>query len=204
MPRSICSALTSRRMTLTPRELSHWAMPDPMTPAPTTAACTILSMGAGEVPFLYFSARKKFRIRFCVASVSPSFTIASTSRASDASIVPRRPSVMTLRARAGAAFPVERCAAISPAAGGAVTCLFPSPSLAAAASSNCACGTTASTKPSRPASPAECSFPFKITSAAFSAPIKRGSLVAPPHAGIRPRVVSGKPMRVAGSSEATR
>ena len=38
----------------------------------------------------------------------------------------------------------------------------------------------------------------------LSAPIKRGKRVAPPHAGTKPSVVSGNPIRVAGSFEATR
>ena len=67
-PRSICSRATSRRITVTPRELSHCAMPEPITPAPITAACTIFSGDVRDVPFLYFSARKKLRIRFCVDS----------------------------------------------------------------------------------------------------------------------------------------
>src|SRR5881398_4109092 len=52
-PRSICSRAISRRMTVTPQELSHCAMPDPITPAPITAACTTLLLGV-EGPFLYF------------------------------------------------------------------------------------------------------------------------------------------------------
>ena len=43
-----------------------------------------------------------------------------------------------------------------------------------------------------------------MTSAALSSPIKRGKRVLPPHAGIKPSVVSGNPIRVAGSSDATR
>ena len=35
-------------------------------------------------------------------------------------------------------------------------------------------------------------------------PIKRGKRVQPPQAGRSPRLVSGKPIRVAGSSDATR
>src|SRR6476661_8437549 len=53
-----------------------------MTPAPITAACTIFSVGVREAPFLYFSARKKLRIRFCVDSVLPSATIPSSSNRS--------------------------------------------------------------------------------------------------------------------------
>ena len=48
------------------------------------------------------------------------------------------------------------------------------------------------------------SLPFRITSAATSGPSNRGSRVAPPHAGTRPSVVSGRPIFVAGSLDATR
>ena len=70
---------------MTPRELSHCAMPEPITPAPITAACTIFSGGVRDVPFLYFSARKKLRMRFCVDSVLPSSTIPSSSNRDDSS-----------------------------------------------------------------------------------------------------------------------
>src|SRR2546423_6915546 len=69
-PRSTAAESTSRRITETPRELSHCAIPEPMTPAPITAACEIFSAGVFEEPLRYLSARKKFRIRFWVASVA--------------------------------------------------------------------------------------------------------------------------------------
>ena len=58
--------------------------------------------------------------------------------------------------------------------------------------------------PIRSASSAVCSFPFKITSDAACSPMSRGKRVAPPHAGTSPSVVSGSPMRVAGSLDAIR
>jgi hypothetical protein len=58
-PRSICSSrATSRRITVTPRELSHCAMPEPITPAPITAACTIFSAGVFDVPFVFLREEK--------------------------------------------------------------------------------------------------------------------------------------------------
>ncbi len=112
-PRSSTSTLTSRKMTETPRELSHCAIPEPITPAPMTAACVIFSAGALLVPLRYRSARKKLRIRLWVDSVSPSSTIASSSRASDSSTEPVRLWLMISAARAGAGF-WERGASIEP------------------------------------------------------------------------------------------
>src|SRR5437867_5498406 len=106
-PRSICSRAISRRMTVTPQELSHCAMPDPITPAPITAACTTLLLGV-EGPFLYFSAKKKLRIRFCVDSIFPRSTIASNSVRKDSSGEIERVSLMICQARSGAGFPYRR------------------------------------------------------------------------------------------------
>src|SRR5438477_258328 len=115
-PRSSSSRLTSRRITVTPRALSHCAMPEPITPAPITAACATFSNCAFDVPFLYFSARKKLRIKFWVDSVFPRSTIASSSSLSDSSIALAPPVVITPRAPARAdlgsdgtgVFPFER------------------------------------------------------------------------------------------------
>ena len=102
-PRSSCSALTSRKITETPRELSHCAIPEPITPAPMTAACVTFSAAVFDVPLRNLSPRKKLRIRFRVVSVSPRSTIASNSIRSDSSIEPAPPLVMISSARAGAA-----------------------------------------------------------------------------------------------------
>ena len=158
-PRSTCSRAMSRRMTVTPRELSHCAMPEPITPAPITAACTTFPTAAFEVPFLYFSARKKLRIKFWVDSDLPSSTIASSSIRSDWSGEIDKVLLMISQARSGAAFP--RCF------GGARSCdaglagarpsnlRFPSRNFFRASSRSLSRGATPSTRPSFLASCAE-------------------------------------------------
>ncbi len=191
-----------------PRELSHCAIPEPITPAPMTAACATFSPGALDGPFLYLSARKKLRIRLRVDSVSPSSTMASSSRASESSIELVRLRLMISAARAGAGF-CER----------------------GACDWRCwTCGSTSLRRDSLPrvqflargfeqlvlrndfvdqaklqrfAARNEVSLSRSLPPA-FSGPISRGKRVAPPQAGTRPSVVSGNPMRVAGASDATR
>src|SRR5205814_9405242 len=132
----------------------------------------------------------------------------------ESSTVPLNPFVITSSARAGARFPLARVALVfplpapppspSPCGRGEGEGLFPSRNFFFAVSSNWSRETTSSIRPSCLASCAEYNLPFTITSAAFSAPIRRGRRVQPPQAGIKPSVVSGKPIRVAGSSLATR
>src|SRR5206468_13027401 len=95
-------------------ELSHCAMPEPITPAQMTAACMTLSVAVRDgVLFLYFSARKKFRIKFCVDSFLPRSTIASSSIRNDSSGEIERVLFMISYARGGAGFPVWRGGASS-------------------------------------------------------------------------------------------
>ena len=58
-PRSIASEFTSRKMTETPRELSHCAMPEPITPAPMTAACVNFSPARLGRAFAVFVREEK-------------------------------------------------------------------------------------------------------------------------------------------------
>ena len=82
-----------------------------------------------EVPFLYFSARKKLRIRFWVDSVLPRSTIASSSKRSDCSSESTK-FFNDFEARAGAAFPLvvaRRVPAILASAELPSNLRFPSP-----------------------------------------------------------------------------
>ena len=154
-PRSSSSRFTSRKITVTPRALNHCAIPEPITPAPITAACATFSNCVFEVPFLYFSARKKLRIKFWVDSVLPRSTIASSSSLSDSSIGLAPPVVITPSARARADFGSDGAGVFPFDAeifrGGR----FPLPIRRRAASSSCSRVTTSSTKPSFNASLAE-------------------------------------------------
>ena len=158
-PRSTCSRAISRRITVTPRELSHCAIPEPITPAPITAACTTFSCGAFEVPFLYLSARKKLRIKFWVDSDLPRSTIASSSIRSDSSGEIDRVLLIISQARSGAGFPRcrEGASCCEPGVPGAPPSKlrFPSPNFFRASSRSLSRDATPSTKPSFLASCAE-------------------------------------------------
>ena len=74
----------SRRITRTPREASHSAMPEPITPAPTTMARSIGgNFGAFRLARLARSW-KKSRIRFLHVSLAARSSTRLRSRASEA------------------------------------------------------------------------------------------------------------------------
>ena len=154
-PRSSNSRFTSRRITVTPRELSHCAIPEPITPAPITAACATFSNCLLELPFLYFSARKKFRIRFWVDSVLPRSTIASSSSLSDSSSGFEMQVVMTPRARARADFGSAGAGVLAFDDAILDSDRLPELNFSRAASSKCSREATSSTSPSFSASLAE-------------------------------------------------
>ena len=152
-PRSSSSRFTSRKITVTPRELSHCAMPAPITPAPIIAACATFSNCL--LPFLYFSARKKLRIRFWVDSVLPRSAIASSSSLSDSSTGFAMAVVITPSARACADFGSDGTGMFPFAGDTFAAGRFPLPIKRRAASRSCSRDATSSTKPIFNASLAE-------------------------------------------------
>ncbi|MNO00984.1 hypothetical protein D3C81_2210080 [compost metagenome] len=81
---------------------------------------------------------------------------------------------------------------------------MPDNASAAAVSTSTAGAATLSTKPMARAALAETVRPVSIRSIAAGAPISLGRRALPPQPGKMPSLVSGRPIRVEGSSEATR